>query len=123
MSPFTQAGLGETRSEITLEEEQLPKQTRKTGVECQNDLPDVMWQVSDRAGTATVTNHGPVWSYSGRMGEEKQYWFLRGTVCMAVSRIKWKIHLIYPFLYTNLKENLDTFNFMTWKLFKSSFLP
>lgn len=42
---------------------------------------------------------------------------------MAVSRIKWKIHLIYPFLYTNLKENLDTFNFMTWKLFKSSFLP
>lgn len=53
-------------------------------------MPDVTWQVSDRAGTAMVTNHGPVWFYSGRLGEGKQYWFLRSTVCIAVHTLSEK---------------------------------
>lgn len=66
MPLFTQAGLGKTRSEVTLEEEQLPKQGRKTEMKYQNDLPDV----SDRAGTAVVTNHGLFGLILGDRGKE-----------------------------------------------------
>lgn len=38
-------------------------------------MPDVTWQVSDRAGTAMVTNHGPVWFNLGDWGKENNIGF------------------------------------------------
>lgn len=52
-------------------------------MECRNDLSDIAQQVSDRAGTARVTSHGPVGSYSGGQGEGRA--FSRITLCVAVS--------------------------------------